>query len=77
MTRYIITTVATAEYLHAVLNDDTVTEADVPMDIMSTDGQPLLFDHRIDAEDFMDVADVSEEMVVIEAPADLQGIIIT
>lgn len=52
-------------------------EVETALDILSHDGQPLLFEHQHDAEDFMDVADVDVEMVVIEAPESLtDGIIV-
>lgn len=72
--RYIIVTVAS-------LADATVEEpAETDMallDIASYDGIPLLFDRIFDAEDYMDRGDHDVEMVVIEAPSDLSGIIVT
>ena len=58
-------------------NDGEGDEALAALDILSNEGLPLLFTHQHDAEDFMDVADVDVEMVVIEAPESLtEGIII-
>lgn len=66
--------------------DDMSDEAlDLSMlDILSHDGQPLLFENQHDAEDFMDTAgvgpaierEIDVEMVVIEAPESLDGIIV-
>jgi hypothetical protein len=71
--RYIIVTVAS-------LADATVEEPEKTdmalLDIASYDGLPLLFDNLFDAEDYMDRGDHDVEMVVIEAPVDLSGIII-
>jgi hypothetical protein len=58
-------------------NDGDEEEVMAALDILSAEGQPLLFVHQHDAEDFMDQADLSVEMVVIEAPESLtDGIIV-
>jgi hypothetical protein len=57
--------------------DEDTDEVLTALDILSNEGQPLLFVNQHDAEDFMDVADVDVEMVVIEAPESLtDGIIV-
>ena len=58
-------------------NDEDGDEAVAALDILCAEGQPLLFANQHDAEDFMDQADISIEMVVIEAPESLtDGIIV-
>jgi hypothetical protein len=58
-------------------DDGDEDEVMAALDILSAEGQPLLFVHQHDAEDFMDQADIAVEMVVIEAPESLtDGIIV-
>lgn len=56
-----------------IIGDDD--EPDVVLDILSVDAGPLIFHHRLDAEDFLDAADdVDVEMAVIEAPEGIKGV---
>jgi hypothetical protein len=58
-------------------SDGDEDEVETALDILSHEGQPLLFVSQHDAEDFMDQADIAVEMVVIEAPESLtDGIIV-
>jgi hypothetical protein len=77
--RYIVVTCAS---LNAATSEDDQDSGEPGLDealleIASYEGQPLLFDNIHDAEDYMDMQDISVEMVVIEAPEELPGIIIT
>lgn len=55
----------------AVLDDNGTVDLDVFGD---EDGQVLLFNHRIDAEDYADWLDEAVELFVVEAPEGMCGV---
>lgn len=62
---YVIAQIAEGE------GDDDET---VILNVLSTDEGALIFAHKVDAEDFLDVADVDVEMHVIEKPEGVTGV---